>query len=564
MTKILLEVLRGMGNKDFAKPSNFFAVLPIALIGGIQIGENTLNPYVAFLYFLANAVGLVACIIAAVIIWKFQTNSERSLSVIQVFVVAVAIGILKASVTGLLVTVLSLENTVEEAIISRLPGATVVSVFIFFSISFLASLQRHFGHNRGLLISSRVSRKQKAFLTQRIHALAELVRDIRKQVTNSKSHIEASTLLVDLLEKKIRPLSRELWWREEKQLKDFKSKDLIYRAVFDQKYPSIAMGFILILITPNFVQILAAWDQSSLLLLIQALAFAICFVTLNFLKAIRQKYVLLFFSFLAVSFFSFVISFELPVLFFNEIPHNAIYTMIFLNIFTINAGIIFGSILNLLDSGIRQAGQLREEEGLRSQATYEELDEILIGRELAGLLHGKIQHEILYALSNIEESTDLKAQLQYVEESINQLKEILIETTRPNCESIIDYWKPFLSVVISGAGELSRVQARVIDEAIANAFRHGRASLVSVEILPEDQLIRVTDDGFGPLNGQYGLGSLIFSSLGKWKIDAKPDGGSILEIRENQRNLHRLSSQPNLTARSRTMTITEAEIKTAK
>jgi hypothetical protein len=434
-----------------------------------------------------------------------------------------------------LVYLFALEEDLVRAFEDRIVGATIAALLGVLAISFLSSLRELFGENRGELISARVTRKQMSFLQEKIDSLEKLVLGIRQEITQNQGRTAPTKLLEDLLETKIRPLSRELWLREEKQLRGFRRKELLRSAVFDQKYPGLLMGVVLLVVTPNFLGVLTRFDSSTLLLAAQVAMFAICFYGLNFLKILKKPSVVISFSLALVIVVAVLISFTLPQVITEETPENAPYTFAFLIIFILNLAILSGSISSLLKTGFLQAGELSEEQGRRTQASYKEIDNLFIGRELAGLLHGKIQNEISLALANIEAGAELESQMLEVQQSISQLRKILNHGVNATPKSIIDYWSPFLKVSIVGTEELRKSQARVIDEAICNAFRHGKAAQVFVRVVPEKGTITVWDDGFGPLNGKVGLGSLIFSSLGDWEINAGPDGGSVLEIRESIR-----------------------------
>ena len=73
---------------------------------------------------------------------------------------------------------------------------------------------------------------------------------------------------------------------------------------------------------------------------------------------------------------------------------------------------------------------------------------------------------------------------------------------------------------------------RVVEEAIGNAYRHGEASRIVVDIAPVDSDIRVTvvDNGRGPGGGSPGLGSdlLARATGGRHELAAGVAGGSVL------------------------------------
>lgn len=87
---------------------------------------------------------------------------------------------------------------------------------------------------------------------------------------------------------------------------------------------------------------------------------------------------------------------------------------------------------------------------------------------------------------------------------------------------------------------LSYVQKRaigaVLEEALANALRHGFAKEVAVRIYQKDSstTIEVMDDGIGPRNTGPGLGSRLYDSIATkgWSLQHRFDGeGTVLELK---------------------------------
>ena len=76
---------------------------------------------------------------------------------------------------------------------------------------------------------------------------------------------------------------------------------------------------------------------------------------------------------------------------------------------------------------------------------------------------------------------------------------------------------------------------RVIEEGVSNAYRHGGASQVHVEVMREAGYLRVqvSDDGSGiDHTSKPGLGSAVLESLAPsaWSLRRSDDGCTILEV----------------------------------
>ena len=71
------------------------------------------------------------------------------------------------------------------------------------------------------------------------------------------------------------------------------------------------------------------------------------------------------------------------------------------------------------------------------------------------------------------------------------------------------------------------VVREVINEAVANAVRHGFASRVTV-VMSEGPTLEITDDGTGPRDGQPGLGTTYFESVStNWELTATESGARL-------------------------------------
>ncbi len=80
---------------------------------------------------------------------------------------------------------------------------------------------------------------------------------------------------------------------------------------------------------------------------------------------------------------------------------------------------------------------------------------------------------------------------------------------------------------------LAPLLGHAVDEAIANAYRHGRATTVTITVQasPTGLSLQVADNGRGaPASVTPGLGSGLLTSLGEWTLRARPQGGSVLTL----------------------------------
>ncbi len=195
-------------------------------------------------------------------------------------------------------------------------------------------------------------------------------------------------------------------------------------------------------------------------------------------------------------------------------------------------------------------------------------------REIAELLHGRVQSHLLVAWHRLGQAAQLldrdldaaRALIAQVREEIDQIRERevreashalhpsiinvgLVPAVRSLCGRFADHFTVTLAVdptleardrsLDEPLPALLRLAAyRVIEEALTNAYRHGAATAVQVELqLREDEGLRVTvrDNGRGcePARIQAGIGlSSIAGHVdlfgGTWSLESSVGGGATL------------------------------------
>ena len=101
---------------------------------------------------------------------------------------------------------------------------------------------------------------------------------------------------------------------------------------------------------------------------------------------------------------------------------------------------------------------------------------------------------------------------------------------------IVSYWLGLASIKMDLAKELSvvspngEVVSQLIEEAIVNSIRHGKAKFISVVAKVEDDICEVviTNDGLLKASGARGLGSTLFDTFAdSWSIEEVLDGTKI-------------------------------------
>jgi len=180
-------------------------------------------------------------------------------------------------------------------------------------------------------------------------------------------------------------------------------------------------------------------------------------------------------------------------------------------------------------------------------------DEALrVQNDIARYLHGNLQSRMMslgltLKMSQQKDEESLSSAMSIADSLLNSpFAEYLDQHTRALIEEVdfaVGKWDGLLNVKtdIEDLDEkLSFVQKRaigaVVEEALANALRHGFAKEVDIRIYQGKTgiSIDITDDGIGPRMQKPGLGTRLYDlvAINGWSLQYRLDGfGSILELR---------------------------------
>ena len=165
-----------------------------------------------------------------------------------------------------------------------------------------------------------------------------------------------------------------------------------------------------------------------------------------------------------------------------------------------------------------------------------------VAREMSQVLHGSVQSKLL-ACAMLLDSDDRRTGQATLNAALAQALDVLTDPMQPreHAESMLDevnrkiaLWDGFcvFEVRVSDAAATSSVTAvvgRVVEEAITNALRHGRASSISIEIdanLDDSFSITIIDNGMGPQGAKPGMGTAYLqqATAGNWSLTVVPQG----------------------------------------
>ena len=177
---------------------------------------------------------------------------------------------------------------------------------------------------------------------------------------------------------------------------------------------------------------------------------------------------------------------------------------------------------------------------------------IRVKQDIARYLHGNLQSRVMalglsLKVREIKDQVSMDSALSLSQSLLDSpFSEFLAAEDRSLFDEVsfnATKWDGLLSIHLNievADSQLSQIQKRAVgtalEEAFANALRHGLAKEVEIKIY-QDGLgitVAVLDDGVGPRNTPLGLGSRLYDSVATrgWSLQHRlDDEGSILELR---------------------------------
>lgn len=167
-------------------------------------------------------------------------------------------------------------------------------------------------------------------------------------------------------------------------------------------------------------------------------------------------------------------------------------------------------------------------------------------RIIASDLHGSLQTRLMVCAGALDRATaagDADSVRQALDQAWKVLRNPFSEgagerTLTEVVDMHVQRWDGLLAVECRVEPRLRMSPPRIVDaldavmeEGLANAYRHGGAENADVEISMIDgaTVIRITDDGSGPSGSEAGLGSRRMASLGDVRLAGGP-GGAVLTV----------------------------------
>jgi hypothetical protein len=535
-------LFKKLGSETFLDPKSLLIWLaPLMVI--LSIGNSrSQNIEQVLIWLLANiaSLGVIALIVLPLRFFTYSKNPELVLNIFMVILISAFFGAVKTFTTlGFADWLLDSGRDASSLWVGVLRG-TIIGVTVLPLISFLGLVIKKLEYERQLLLAAKSVEHRIALSNSERESLGDLEATLSRlsgELTenNASGYLSSfhAKLLRELVERNVRPLSTSL-----------------YRAL-EQKYPVVAPGELIIQAlrtSPPFFAVAlfylgtAGENMTSLgiglgsvatllgcLLIYVGLRFS--FEFLKLVNLVRPAF------FLATTFIIPALAATvLNLIFQGDAPTQWALFLI--------TGAWFTQI-SLLSTCVKvalsSAAKVRVEAELNGfSEDYSALE--LRRRTVANQLHGEVQSRLMSLVLQEQGGQKISAavainELNSLIHFSNTQQEINLDTFEKMMKELASRWQRFAEVTYDIPQPLPKdLDANrlylLIEEAISNSFRHGLANQVSVELMTGPKtVLKVIDNGLGPVTGKPGLGSKVLDATSKsWKLKAGESGGSELTV----------------------------------
>jgi hypothetical protein len=393
-----------------------------------------------------------------------------------------------------------------------------------------------------------------------------------KFIAESKTRLlQASTLektgalgeISSIINQQIRPSSHRLWRENAKKITSFSVRELLNYCVQDFSFRLEIITPIYLISVVNVITSRQGVNNTVLILLLHSSITICLFLLAKRIPVKTNAQAWLRFSLLQIAISTLGILSALALVPLRPIQNPFISTTVNF-VWLSGISLFIGSITHAFESDIENKKRLIELVSTRESAP--QLNPALLeieNRKVANYLHSELQNKFLQSALKIsqaqpdQENDVLAFEVKRLMQTLDGLPAVLDSNRNisplEQIKKIENDWHGLiaLSYVESqflALEPLMKVSplsifsvTEVISEAVANAYRHGHADQIEIDLEVSAGLCTLTasDNGVGKTIGKIGLGSTLFdeTSQGNWSFDARAAGGGKLVITIPIKNL---------------------------
>jgi len=509
---------------------------------------------VAFFYFFAD-------------ITIFRERHQKMYPIIVCIAFGAFLGFTKGFLTGFTASKMSLVEgiPIQEIYTRSIAGLFIGAMLVPISAFLLAAVNDYSVERKKLIddfliLEEQIRGDSEALDELKSKLSTNVDENLTKSLLNAQNKIktdqelggqwqEIANTLREAAEETIRPLSHAMWNVRQKEMQLTTLEFLKFAFKNIQIRPVVILP-VFIATTIMSVQVYGdIWKSTYIMILKSFMVWVLLEIGQTFLELLKDRFKnLLLFILLTIGIFHFLLT--------ELIYRTADFQESYLDLSESIWLILLILITGISDSALRtQIFQIKTLKGLIANKRIElisnerELDRV--GREMARYLHGTIQSKLMAAAMAVELAGKKKDEKQLNIEIEKALKTLQMPTQeyldtrvtqlRDGLDDLANKWDGIVNLkyktndqdIFSQSETLTLID--LVNEAILNAYRHGNASNVSIQIerVPKNLIqLKVFDDGNGVNSIKPGLGSQYFNSITRnWSLDnQKTKKGAVLTI----------------------------------
>ena len=505
----------------------------------------------------------------------FKDRERNPLPAHYVFILGFFLGLVRGFTAGILainMNLLTLDGQSNLAyVIIRGVNAGLLGMLTLPLISLIASSIEVYQDDRNALIAERmlhqsqksesmaVIKSLRSAMTRKVDAnLLKVIKDSQEYIDEKGRSLEKNWELMAVKLRKaaldtIRPFSHQLHRQGEEKVYKVRGIELTryVSSIIKIEIAWVLLGYLVL----NF-RFIFEYSPTKLAILNITSRILLIYVGLMIIKSLKRSGRIRSLITYLPTLLLFVVLFGFATHEFNRIfqlPEDSELLHVLDSVFLFFLVIIIGFVSSFL------YGQHAESTFLERQLSKEQLEAMLLkreedrlSRELAKYLHGTIQSRLMASAMALEKA-GRKGDKRALEKELAQAYESLRvpsasyfaapeESFKAEISKVNSKWNNLLNIKVKidkTIGDLEPAKSQeignAINEGLSNAFRHGGATNVKLDIqkVKSGISIEMIDDGQGPLGGKGGLGTEWFNAIAgrSWslkKVNAK--GGAVLEL----------------------------------
>ena len=530
-------------NPDYSVLFVYFGVVTVTSI----LSRAEATSFGVFGSLIAANLGAIFLIAVALVLFLFlqrRKSAGDSYSIAAIVLTGLIVGFIKWALTAAFLVLAGLSDLILEAPFARAIFSSVAGMIFFPSLVLFSTIRGRYLKRQKFLVEAMAEINSQP--RDYPGLLLDFLENFKDRLGSQKKVASGGVLANEirgLVNSVLRPLSHELWNPQSQRLPSFQMSELLKSALRKHVYfwPLVVPISLITSLAP--VLQFRGLILGSIFLAAKAGILLVVFFLASKVatRTFTQSLLLFTFSIALVGLLNFFLNRSTSSGAGDLEIQYWILTQVWIVIVSVTTGVARamaqeGRYLDMAYSDWISAQV--------DQSSPQSAIALIEDRQLAKYLHGSVQTKLSNLATYLEQSSDQIVQesdLRRIDEAISEaLSEFhsrKVKTVEEAMLRLEDDWGGLIQLAffledVPMPAALVDLMLQVINEGVANAYRHGRATRVTVT-LGSDFMLTLIDDGQGPADVKPGLGSALFNSIStEWSL-TRISAGTSLQLKLN-------------------------------